>query len=169
MVRVFLGEVWETLFFLLFPASVNEWMVTNVVANGGSLGPAWRLVSDNRWATNNVNIFKRYPRVFPLGDNGRFKDYFGASFGGQIIAQRAGDILWIDGGESRVNRVGSEATDLASSGYLRLQIRQKRMSFCVEPKCLYSLAEGPGLTSPPVSISSGSSRTRSRTLRYHPR
>ena len=157
------------LFFLLFPASMNEWMVTNIVTDGGSLGPALRVVSGNCWATNDVNIFERYPRVFPLGDNGRFKDYFGASFGGQIITQRAGDVLWVDGGESRVNRVGDEATDLANSGCLQLQIRQKRMSSCVEPKCLYPLAEGPGLTSPPGSISFGSSRTRSRTLRYHPR
>jgi len=157
------------LFFLLFPASMNEWMVTNVVANGGSLDPALGLVLGNRWATNNVDIFKRYPRVFPLGDNGRFKDYFRAGFCGQIIAQCAGDVLWIDGGESRVKRVGSEATDLANLGCSRSQIRQKRMSFCVEPKCLYSLAEGPGLTSPLGSISFGSSRTRSRTLRYHPR
>jgi len=169
VIHVFLGEVWEMLFFLLFPVSVNEWMVTNVVANGGSLGPASRFVSVNRWAANNINIFKRYPRVFPLGDNGRFKDYFGAGFGSQIIAQRAGDVLWIGGGESRVNWAGNEATNLVNSGCLRLQTRQKRMSFCVEPKCLYSPAEGPGLTSPPGSISFGSSRTRSRTLRYHPR
>ena len=102
-------------FFFVFPASVNQWVVNDVIANGGSLNLILQPFSSDCWATDNVDIFERYPGVFPLRHDSRFEDNLDTSFCGQIVAQSAGNILWING-EPRVYHVGKEATDLADAG-----------------------------------------------------
>ena len=92
--------------FLLFPASMDQRMVTNVIADGCSLDLVLHLVSSDCWPTDNVDIFERYSGVFPLRHDSGFEDDFGTGFGGQIIAQRAGNIFWADNGEPQVDQIG---------------------------------------------------------------
>lgn len=93
-------------FFFLFPASVNQRMVTNVITDGGNLHLSLHLVSSGCWTADNVDVLERYPGVFPFRHDSGFEDNFGARFAGQVITQRAGNVFWIDGGEPQVGCVG---------------------------------------------------------------
>lgn len=143
-------------------------MIANVIADSSRLSPTLRRVSGDGWAAHNVNIFERYPGVFPLRYNSGFEDNLGTSLCGQVTAQRVGNRLLFDNSQPQVDHlVKREQTLQAQTVRDREHDRKESGPGSNLRVCNYS--EKLLLTFQRGSILFGSSRTTLRMQRCHPR